>query len=359
MTTPEAASATAIVAIPLSHRPTAVPHAGPGGSLLPGLLLTGSIAGLAFALRQIPGVATFSPMILAIIIGMGFHNIIGTPRRAKAGITFALKRLLRLAIILLGLQLTATQVAEVGGTGVAIIAATLVATFVFTKWFGRLIGVERKLAELIAAGTSICGASAVIATNTVTEAPDEDVTYAVACVTVFGSLSMFLYPVLPALLHLDPHSYGLWAGASIHEIAQVVAATFQDGRAAGEFGTIAKLSRVMLLAPMVITLGVYTARQRVAQGRDHARKKPPMPWFVFGFVALVGLNSVITLPAQPKAWIVQVTTFLLSVALAAMGLETDIRKLKAKGLAPLLLGAASWLFIALFSLTLIKVVFVG
>jgi uncharacterized integral membrane protein (TIGR00698 family) len=359
MTTPEAASATAMIPIPLSHSPRTDQPARQGRNILPGLLLTGAIAGLAFALRQIPGVATFSPMILAIIIGMGFHNIIGTPQRAKAGITFGLKRLLRLAIILLGLQLTATQVAEVGGAGIGIIAASLVGTFVFTKWFGRIIGVERKLAELIAAGTSICGASAVIATNTVTQAPDEDVTYAVACVTVFGSLSMFLYPMLPALLHLDPHSYGLWAGASIHEIAQVVAATFQDGRAAGEFGTIAKLSRVMLLAPMVITLGLYTARQQVAHGRNHARQKPPLPWFVLGFVALVGLNSVIALPAQPKAWIVQFTTFLLSVALAAMGLETDVRKLKAKGLAPLLLGAASWLFIALVSLTLVKVAFGG
>jgi len=165
---------------------------------------------------------------------------------------------------------------------------------------------------------------------------------------------MFLYPMLPALLHLDPHAYGLWAGASIHEIAQVVAATFQDGRQAGEFGTIAKLSRVMLLAPMVIALGMYSARQKRGQAHGQLRKKPPMPWFVLGFVALVGVNSVVTIPAGPKSWIVQVTTFLLSVALAAMGLETDIRKLKAKGLRPLLVGAMSWLFIALFSLALVK-----
>ncbi len=144
-----------------------------------------------------------------------------------------MKRILRFAIILLGLQLTLTQVSEVGAIGVGIIAATLAATFLVTKWVGALIGVPRKMAELIAAGTAICGASAVIATNTVTDAHDEDVAYAVACVTVFGSLSMFLYPLLPAVLHLGPHAYGLWTGASIHEIAQVVAAAFQDGREAG------------------------------------------------------------------------------------------------------------------------------
>src|ERR1700690_1866750 len=246
----------------------------------PGLFLTAIVAAAAFALRQIPGVGTLSPMILAILLGIGFHNIVGTPSWAKAGVTFSLRRLLRPAIILLGLQLTITQVIEVGGRGLLIIAATLVATFAFTVWMGKLLGVERKLAQLIAAGTSICGASAVIAANTVTNAHDEDVAYAVACVTVFGSAAMFAYPLLPGLLHLDPHAFGLWTGASIHEIAQVVAAAFQDGQKAGEFGTIAKLSRVMLLAPVVITLGLIAARRAgkdtPAAGASSAR--PPTPW---------------------------------------------------------------------------------
>ena len=322
-------------------------------SIVPGLLLTATIAATGFALHALPGVGTFSPMILAIVIGIAFHNLVGTPARAKAGVTFSLRRVLRFAIILLGLQLTAQQVAEVGPKGLGVIVLTLFATFVFTKWLGKMLGVERKLAELIAAGTSICGASAVIATNTVTNAHDEDVAYAVACVTVFGSIAMFGYPLLPALLHLSPHAYGLWAGASIHEIAQVVAATFQDGKAAGDFGTIAKLSRVTLLAPVVITLG-FLARTGAAGHGQHRRTAPPIPWFVLGFIALVGVNSVVTLPGTFKFAIVMLTTFLLSMALAAMGLETDIRKLRAKGLRPLLLGFASFLFIASFSLALVK-----
>lgn len=323
-------------------------------SVWPGLFLTAAVAGAAFALRQVPGVAAFSPMILAILIGIVFHNVVGTPVRAKSGVTFSLRKILRLAIILLGLQLTATQVAEVGSTGIAVIVLTLIATFVFTTWLGRLIGVERKLAQLIAAGTSICGASAVIATNTVTQAHDEDVAYAVACVTVFGSIAMFVYPLLPALLHLNPHGYGLWAGASIHEIAQVVAAAFQDGKQAGDFGTIAKLSRVMMLAPVVIALGLLAARRAEQHGHGYVRAKPPMPWFVLGFIALVGVNSVVTVPVEAKTIIVMVTTFLLSMALAAMGLETDLRKLRAKGVRPFLLGLASFLFIASFSLMLVK-----
>src|SRR6478735_8210587 len=152
----------------------------------PGLLLAAVIAGAGFALRQLPGVGSFSPMILAILIGIGFHNLVGTPAIAKAGVAFAMRKVLRFAIILLGLQLTVTQVLDVGLSGIAVIGLTLVSTFLFTTWLGRRIGVEPKLTELIAAGTSICGASAVIATNTVTRAPDEDVAYAVACVTVFG-----------------------------------------------------------------------------------------------------------------------------------------------------------------------------
>ena len=325
----------------------------PVKAVLPGLFLTSGIAAVSFALRQIPGVGVLSPLIISILIGIAFHNLIGTPRRAKAGVVFSLRRILRFAIILLGLQLTVAQVISVGGAGIGIIIATLVATFGFTVWLGRRLGVESKLAQLIAAGTSICGASAVIAANTAVEGGDEDVAYAVACVTIFGSLSMFLYPLFPALLHLDAHRYGLWAGASIHEIAQVVAAAFQNGKEAGDFGTIAKLSRVTLLAPVVLALGWLAARRKTAH---HAgpRKSAPMPWFVLGFVALILVNSLDILPVALKTGSVPVTTFLLSIALAAMGLETDIRKLAAKGLRPLALGASAWIFISGFSLMLIQ-----
>jgi len=321
---------------------------------VPGLMLTAGVAGFAFALRGIPGVAIFSPMILATLIGMALHNAVGTPAWAKPGVAVSLKRILRLGIILLGLQLMASQVTEVGLAGVGIIAATLFATLWFTKWLGRLMGVDKKLAELIGAGTSICGASAVIATNTVTGGSDEDVAYAVACVTVFGSISMLLYPALPGLLDLSPTAFGLWSGASIHEIAQVVAAAFQDGARAGEIGTVAKLTRVMMLAPVVITLGIVAVRRAAHAAENSSRTAPPMPWFVLGFVAMVIVNSIITIPPVPKAWVTLVTTFLLSMALAAMGMETDFRKLKAEGMKPLLLAAAAWIFISLFALVLVK-----
>jgi len=339
----------------VSNADLVTPYIRSAVAVLPGLLMASVVAGAAYWLCELPGMTAFSPLILAILIGTAFHNLLGTPAIAKPGVAFSMRRLLRFGIVLLGFQLTVSQIFEVGYHGFLIITATLAATFVFTVWMGRLLGVERKLAQLIAAGTSICGASAVIATNTVTNGDDEDVAYAVACVTIFGSVAMFAYPLLPTLLHLDPHAFGLWTGASVHEIAQVVAAAFQYGKAAGEFGTIAKLSRVMLLAPVIIVLGWLASRNTtVRNSASTASSRPPMPWFVLGFVAVVGLNSLVNVPAADKAAIAAVTTFLLSVALAAMGLETDIRKLTARGVRPALLGALAFLFIASFSLALIK-----
>ena len=147
------------------------------------------------------------------------------------------------------------------------------------------------------------------------------------------------------------HAYGLWAGSSIHEIAQVVAAAYQDGPQAGDFATIAKLTRVMMLAPVVISLGLLL---RIAAG-GKSSAKVPAPWFVVGFIALIVLNSLVTIPAEIKAPVGMATTFGLSMALAAMGLETDIRKLRAEGLRPLLLGLTAFFFISGFSLLLIRV----
>jgi len=321
--------------------------------LWPGLLLSGGIAAIAFALRQLPAVAIFSPMIIAVLLGIGCRNLVGLPATTRTGVSFSARQVLRFAVATLGLQLTLAQVAEIGVAGISIITVVLIANFLFTKWLGRLFDVDPKLTELIAAGTSICGASAVVATNTVTGGSDEDVAYAVACVTIFGSIAMFVFPLLMGPYDLDPVAYGLWTGSSIHEIAQVVAASFQGGSEAGHIGTVAKLSRVVMLAPLVIALG-FVARRRERVALPNARRAMPVPWFVSAFIGLVLVASLVPIPAQAMTWIALSTTLLLSIALAALGLETDIRKLVAKGVLPLLLGAASALFIATLSLILIK-----
>jgi uncharacterized integral membrane protein (TIGR00698 family) len=283
-------------------------------------------------------------MILSIFIGIAFHNFIGTPVWAKPGVAFSLRRILRLAIILLGLQLTAQQVVAVGGTGVAVILVTLICTFLVTTWVGRLLGVNARLAQLVAAGTSICGASAVIATNTVTGAPDEDVADTVACVTVFGSVAMFGYPLL---LEAAPHPPCLCpVGRQLDSRNRAgVAAAYQAGTRAGDSVTIAKLTRVMMLAPVVLSLGLL-ARSRGSE----ARARVPMPWFVLGFLVLIGINSLLPIPTAIKSSVGITTTFGLSIALAAMGLETAVRELRAKGLQPFLLELIAFFLISGFSL---------
>ncbi|WP_434221325.1 YeiH family protein [Mesorhizobium opportunistum] len=325
--------------------------------IIPGIVLVAMITGVAFSARNVSGFALFSPMILAVVAGMVYSNVLGTPAHAKAGIAFSQKRLLRFAIVLLGFQLTLGQVVSIGAGGVGIVAATLGATFVFTIMLGRLIGVDAKLAQLIAAGTSICGASAIVATNIVTDARDEDVTYAVASITLFGTVAMLGFPLLAPMLGLDQHAFGLWAGASIHEVAQVIGAGFQNGTQSGEIATVAKLTRVAMLAPMVIALGLMARRGTRDQSSDQSGTRPPMPWFVAAFVAVVALNSLVAIPAEVKAAMALATTIMLTMGLAAMGLQADISQLRSRGLRPLALAFSAFLFIGGFSLMLVK--FIG
>lgn len=310
-------------------------------NLLPGLLLVLTLALGAMTVQRFTGSAALSPLTVAMVLGIALRNSIGIREKAVPGVKFTQRRILRLAIILLGFQLTLGQLYQIGIDGFAVVCVVLVSTFIFAKQAGQLLGVDRQLSELIAAGTAVCGASAVIATNTVTRGSDEDVAYAIACVTVLGSLLMLLMPLVGATLDMEATRYGIWVGASVHEVAQVTAAAFQGGVEAGQAGTVTKLSRVILLAPLILGLG-FAARWRNGQGGEGAA---PIPWFVIGFVAVLLLNSLAPLSEATQGWVVSTTVFMLTMSLAAMGLETDISALRNKGLRPLALGALNCAFI--------------
>ncbi|WP_460272603.1 YeiH family protein [Celeribacter sp. ULVN23_4] len=314
----------------------------------PGLIATGALAALAMLARRWIGVPYLSPMVLAMVAGIILRNALGFAPALGPGVSLSVKKVLRTGIVLMGFQLTLGQLEGIGLHGILIVAAVLTSTFIFTKTMARVLGVDRKLGELIAAGTSVCGASAVIAVNTVTRGEDEDVAYAIACVTVFGTLSMLIMPVLGGALALAPESYGLWVGATVHEVAQVMGAAFTHGDAAGQAGTIAKLSRVLMLAPLILSLGALAQRREGVSGG-----RAPMPWFVFGFIAVVILNSLIDVPQAATHALSHVTAFFLTMALAGMGLETHVAKLRQKGGRPLLLGAVAWIFVSTLGLTLV------
>ena len=318
-----------------------------------GIYLMIALAGAAYLLRSLPIFQLFSPLIIAIILGMIFRNTIGMPVNCQAGVTFAMKRILRFAIALLGLQLSIAQVLAIGVKGIVLIILTLFITFGFTYWLGRQLGVSKSLTYLIASGTSICGASAVIATSTATQSCDRDTTYAVAIVTIFGTLSMFLYPLLPNLLSLTPETFGIWCGASIHEVAQVLAASYQVSPISGELASITKLSRVLWLAPVILMITYIYSKRKQDHG-DRPAAAIAIPWFIFYFILLIALNSLNVFPMEFKSAIEQINKFLLTISMAAMGMETKIMHLRQTGLKPLYLGAFSWLFISILSLGLIK-----
>lgn len=321
--------------------------------ILPGLLASFGLALLATAFHLLPGLSLISPMIAAVVTGMALNAFGFVSPNMRGGLAFATRPVLRLAIVLLAFQLTLTQIRDVGLMGTAVVELSLISTFVLTQAVGRALGIECKLVQLIAAGTSICGASAIVAINSVTQADDEDVAYALACVTFCGTIAMFAFPLVIHIADLDSYHYGLWTGAAIHEVGQVVAAAFQGGQVAGEFGTIAKLTRVVMLAPLIFMLAM-ASRRNGTQPSIRSRQGPPVPIFIMLFLVMVCVNSVITVPTEVRSIIAAIATLLLTVALGAIGLATNVLKLRERGLKPLMLGGAASLFIALLSLVLLK-----
>lgn len=318
-----------------------------------GLALTTGLAILTFFLRMLPGLNLLSPAILAILLGILLRNTVGVPQIYQPGITLSLKRILKLAIILLGFQLSLPQAMAIGPVGLAIVVTTLISTFYFTCWMGQRLRVNKNLTYLIAAGTSICGASAIVATSAAIKSSDEDTSYAVALITLFGTASMLIYPVLMPLLQLTPEAFGIWCGASIHEVAQAIAAAFQVNSLSGEIASVSKLSRVLLLAPMIMAIATIPFDSRGLRSNSNTYKLA-IPWFILYFIALIILTSLNVFPVGFKASVVQANQFFLTIAMVAMGLETRVQNVKKIGLKPLVLGALSWLFISNMSFILVS-----
>lgn len=315
---------------------------------LPGLGLAGLIALIAVTVTRLMGIPGSSPLLLAIVLGMLWRACLGVPEAVRAGLARAVRQTLRVGVTMLGFQLTLGELVSVGLRGVAIAVIVLVSTFVFTRWLGRLLDVDSRLAQLIAAGTSICGASAIVGVNALTRAEDEDVSYSIATVTVMGLVSMLVYPPLSVWLRLRPQDYGIWVGSSIHEVAQVVAAGFQGGVAAGQVATFVKLTRVLMLAPALLTAWLIGSR-----GRGSTQARIDVPWFVLAFVAAVLVNSAEVIPVGVHNLLVISVPLILTLGLAGVGIDTDARALVRRGVRPFLLALSATSFIAVLSLVLI------
>jgi uncharacterized integral membrane protein (TIGR00698 family) len=331
----------------------------------PGLALAGAVAAAAIEFGQLAWLQHngISALTLAIVLGMVIGNTL-YPRIAAAsasGVTFSKQNLLRLGIILYGLRLTFQDIGHVGIAGVAIDACVLCSTFALSWFLGtRVFGLDRKTAMLIGAGSSICGAAAVMAAEPVVRGRAEQVTVAVSTVVVFGTLAIFLYPVLYhlngqyQLIPMSPGAYGIFAGSTIHEVAQVVAAGRAISDEAANTAVIAKMVRVMMLAPFLIVLSAYLSRaagHSAAQADDAAPANSArpgrivIPWFALGFVAVAGLNSLALLPRPVVSVAIDLDTVLLAMAMAALGLTTHVSAIRNAGIKPLALAALlfAWL----------------
>lgn len=339
----------------LSTSSTRFPFLAQSEKMLPGIILVAIVTGAAYGLRQIPGLGAVSPMFSAMLVGMLFANFTTVPSVAVPGIQLLGKRMLRLAVALLGLQLTLVQVYEIGLTGMLLLVLIVASTYAFTLLAAQWLGVSPGLGRLLAAGTSICGASAIAAANSVEQAKEEEVSYAIACITVFGTLAIVLYPVAAALVDMDVLDFGFWSGASIHEVAQVVATGFQRGDEAGEFAVVVKLSRVLMLAPILIVAVLLASRRHKNTGGIPLTKSQMFPVFVSAFIVLMLANTAGIVPEMIRSVIVKITPVMLAAALGALGLGTHFSSLRAYGVRPLLLAALATVFISMASLLALPV----
>lgn len=321
---------------------------------LPGLLLTAAIAALALWLGTVPWLQAhgISALTLAIVIGIAVGNTAypALAPRVAAGVGISKATVLRAGIVLYGLRLTVQDIGQVGVAGVLIDALVLCSTFALAWWLGtRVLGLERNTALLIGAGSSICGAAAVMAAEPVVKGRAEQVAIAVATVVVFGTLAMFLYPLLyrwgvhAGWMPLDDTGYGVFTGSTVHEVAQVVAAGRAVSQPAADAAVIAKMVRVMMLAPFLVGLSALLGRG--GNRGTGQRSAITVPWFAFGFIAMVGFNSLQLLPPGLVATLVELDTALLAMAMAALGLTTHVSALRQAGARPMLLAAllAAWL----------------
>ncbi len=326
--------------------------------LLPGLMLTAVIS--ALALHTGAQLHYVTPLIAAMAMGMVLRNAFILPAAYKQGIFFSMRQVLRFAVALLGVRITFDQITGLGWEGAAIALVPLTVTLLATVGAGKVLRMDASQTLLIATGTSICGASAILTAGAITRSREEHVIVAISSITIFGTISMLLYPLLykAGIFHLNEAQYGFWAGASIHEVAQVIAAAFGGGELSGEIGTIVKLTRVAALVPVAFVFS-YLAVNRSPQGGDRgATAGVAFPYFLLGFVGMVVLNSLEFFTPKAIRWIELFDMFLLTMAMAGMGLETDLRQLMRVGYKPLVLSICSTATIAVISMLLIKLLVV-
>lgn len=326
------------------------------GHMLHGVLLIALFSCAAFYIgsAHVFTALSISPLIIGIILGMIYANLLRMhlPETWVPGIQFCSKRLLRIGIILYGFRLTFQDIAAVGVAGVTVDAIIVAVTIVGGYFVGRALKMDKDTAMLVSIGSGVCGAAAVLGAEATMKSKPYKTAVAVATVVIFGTVAMFLYPVgyQSGLLDLTPAEMGIFSGSTLHEVAHAVGAGNALGSEIASTTVIVKMIRVMMLVPVLLLLGVWAARRArvVGAGASAEKGKVTVPWFAFGFLLVIGINSLsvylntLSTPMGIPAWgsdlINYVDTFLLTMAMVALGAETSFDKFKKAGAKPFILA---------------------
>ena len=327
-------------------------------SMLHGVLLITLFSCAAFYIGDMGFVKdlSLSPMIVGIVLGMLYANSLrnNLPETWVPGIQFCSKRVLRLGIILYGFRLTFQDVTAVGLPAICVDAIIVVLTICGGMFIGRMLKMDRELTLLTSVGSSICGAAAVLGAESAIRTQPYKTAVAVSTVVIFGTIAMFLDPVLDAngVFALTPEEMGIFTGATVHEVAHVVGAGNAMGKAVSDPAIIVKMIRVMMLVPVLLFLTWSVARNAVKSGEEGQKGKVNIPWFAILFLVVIAFNSFDLLPTSLVAFINKFDTFLLTMAMTALGAETSIEKFKKAGAKPFVLALALqiWLLIGGYSL---------
>jgi len=272
------------------------------------------------------------------------------PELFRAGVTYTTKKLLQASIILLGFGMNLFVVFEVGSQTLVLMLFTLSATFFAAYVCGKALEVEKNTNILIGVGTAICGGSAIAATAPVIQADDEEVARAISTIFLFNVIAAFLFPALGHLLHLNDFQFGLWAGTAVNDTSCVVAAGYTFSDTAGNLAVIVKLTRTLMIIPITLGLAFYTAQKKVCTDASQFQIIKIFPFFILGFVAASVIRTFTPIPAELSTGLVELGKFLIVMAMAGIGLNTNIINLVKNGWKPILLGLICWVVLSLKSL---------
>lgn len=323
-------------------------------SLAPGLAVVACLTAVAYLVAQLPGLATLGPLVSALLLGMIWRMGVGARPEASSGIQFCARTLLRIGVVLLGIRLNFALLAEVGWLILLANLLVVAAGLISINYLGRWMGLSRSLRLSLAIGTSICGASAIAAATALTRARASDVSIAIGVISIVGTAGVFVFPVLDRILELPEAVYGLLVGATLQEVGQVVAAGYAYNAQAGDLATAVKLSRVALLAPVLLLVGLL--RDSGAQPGQTAAPTncftlANIPAFVFGFLAVGIINSLGMVPPPVASGIYLTSVAFTSAAMAAIGLSIELNTFRRGGTSALMVGGLGFTLLIAIILT--------